>query len=88
MQRRILPHKYPSRVAIDPLDVTNQIRQSPSNYFYIYTRTIIPQMESHIEKRLLKEFTRRCASQLEKQEVMEAYNMRRHNLSLLDDPAD
>ena len=66
----------------------DRLRQSPAEYFNVYTRVVIPQIELRIEERLLHEFTRTLKSNEEKKEVLEAYNMRRHNLSKQKEAAD
>ena len=54
----------------------------------MYTRTVIPQIEARIEERLLAEYMRKIPNELERQELFNAYNLRRHRLSKLPEEAD
>lgn len=47
----------------------------------MYTRTVIPQIEARIEERLLHEYMKQIPNTLERQELFNAYVMRRHRLS-------
>ena len=49
-----------------------RLRQSPSEYFNVYTRTVIPQIEARIEERLLREYTRKIPNELERNELFDA----------------
>jgi len=55
---------------------------------YIYTRSVIPQIEARIEERLLHEYMRTIKNELERKELFDAYIMRRHRLSRLPEDAD
>jgi len=65
-----------------------RLRQSPGEYFNIFTRTVIPQIEARIEERLLHEYMRTIKNDLERKELYDSYIMRRHRLSKLPEEAD
>ena len=86
--RAIMPHyKLPSgRHSL--VSLQERLRQSPSEYFNVYTRTVIPQIEARIEERLLSEYMRKIPNELERQEIFNAYTLRRHRLSKMPEEAD
>ena len=86
--RSIMPHyKLPSgRHTVASLQ--DRLRQSPSEYFNVYTRTVIPQIEARIEERLLHEYMRKIPNKLERNELYTAYALRRHRLSKMPEEAD
>lgn len=63
-------------------------KAGPTEYLRIYTRTVIPQIESRIEERLLAQFIRDIPNQMEKKEIFDAYQMRRHNLTHVKEEGD
>ena len=69
-------------------NITDRLRQSPSDYFQIYCRQVIPQIESRMEERLLTQFLSEIKSPEERQEVIFAYHQRRHNLARLAEEED
>jgi len=63
---------------LDPHKLTtfsqqNKLRQSAADYFYAYTRQVLPRMEEKIELQLLEKFKDRLASEAERKEVHLAY---------------
>jgi hypothetical protein len=68
--------------------IKERLRQGPAEYFNVFTRHIIPQLEQRIEERLLHEFMNDLKSPEERNEVYNAYYMRRHNLTKLREEAD
>lgn len=58
-----------------------RIRQNPADYFFIFCRQIIPQLEEKIEMNLLEKFKRTLKSDLERKEVENAYMQRKDNLA-------
>jgi len=86
--RAIAPHfKLPSGND-SAVSVQERLRQSPSEYFNVYTRSVIPQIEARIEERLLHEYMRTIKNDLERRELHDAYMMRRHRLSRMPEEAD
>ena len=65
-----------------------RLRQSPAEYFNVYTRSVIPQIEARVEERLLHEYMRTIKNDLERRELHDAYMMRRHRLSRMPEEAD
>jgi hypothetical protein len=51
----------------------------------VYCGQVIPQIEHSIEQRLLFDFTGKLDNELERQEIMMAYQQRRANLAKLQD---
>jgi hypothetical protein len=45
------------------------LRQSALDYFFVFTRQVLPRMEEKIELQLLEKFKDRLASEAEKKEV-------------------
>lgn len=88
IQRSLFPqYKLPMSRTLQG-SVQERIRQSPSEYFNVYTRTVIPQIEARIEERLLHEYIRTLPNLQEKHEIADAYVMRRHRLSKMPEEAD
>lgn len=70
------------------LTLKSRIRSSPSDFFYIYCRQVIPQIEERIELQLLEKFKSTLTSQLEKNEVEKAYYQRKDNLAKIPERED
>jgi hypothetical protein len=71
---------------LDPHKLTtfshqNKLRQSAADYFFVYTRQVLPRMEEKIELQLLEKFKDRLASDAERKEVHIAYMQRKDNLA-------
>ena len=88
IMRSIAPqYKLPSGKG-SVVNLQDRLRQSPSEYFNVYTRTVIPQIEARIEERLLHEYMRTIPNELERKEIFDSYIMRRHRLSKMPEEAD
>lgn len=88
IRRALQPHwDVPTKAAVN-VPVQERLRQGPAEYFNIYTRTVIPQIEARMEERLLFEYLKTLKNDLEKEEIRDAYFQRRHNLSKLPEEAD
>ncbi len=61
----------------------NKLRQSISDYFFVYCRQVLPKMEEKIERQLLEKFRDRLGNAAEKKEVLQAYLQRKDNLARL-----
>ena len=70
------------------MTVAERLRQGPVEYFRVYTRYVLPQIESRIEERLLEQFTRGITNMDERNEVIQSYHQRRHNLANLPEDLD
>lgn len=69
------------------MTLKSRIRQSPADFFYIYCRQIIPQIEERIELQLLEKF-KSTLSSLERKEVEAAYYQRKDNLAKIPERED
>ena len=49
-------------------------RLNAADYFYVYTRQVLPRMEEKIETILLEKFMERLGTKQEKKEILWAYN--------------
>lgn len=87
IMRSIRPYYKPQGKQL-AMSVQERLRQGPAEYFNVYTRTVIPQIEARIEERLLSEYMRSIPNELERQELFNAYNLRRHRLSKMPEEAD
>ena len=56
------------------MSVAERLRQGPLEYFKVYTRYVLPQIESRIEERLLEQFTRGITNIDERNEVILSYH--------------
>jgi len=56
------------------LPLSERVRDTPLEYFQIYCRMVIPQMEVKIEERLLNVFLKQIKNEDEKREVTLAYH--------------
>jgi len=56
------------------MPISERIRQSPSDYFHVYCRMILPQIEAKTEERLLRAFLGQIKNDDEKREVELAYH--------------
>lgn len=68
-----------------PLQVEVYKPKSATDTLYEFTREVIPRMEESIEKRLINVFMDTLGTKEEKKEVLEAYKVRKHQLSKIDD---
>lgn len=64
------------------------MRSSASDFFFIYCRQIIPQIEDSVENMLLEKFKSTLSSQLERSEVQQAYLQRKDNLAKVPERED
>ena len=60
---------------------STKLRQSASDYIFVYTRQVLPKIEEKIELQLLQKFSERLQSAEEKKEVLNAYYQRKDNLA-------
>jgi hypothetical protein len=86
--RAIMPHYKLPTGRHSTASLQERLRQGPSEYLNVYTRTVIPQIEARIEERLLSEYMRKIPNELERQEIFNAYTLRRHRLSKMPEEAD
>lgn len=63
-------------------------RKTVLDYFFLYTRNVLPKMEEKIELQLLERFKSRLSNEGERKEVMEAYYQRKDNLAKMVEPDD
>jgi len=61
----------------------SRVRSNAADFFFIYCRQIIPQIEERVELQLLEKFKSTLRSDLERKEVEEAYYQRKDNLAKL-----
>lgn len=66
----------------------SKLRQSVADYFFVYTRQVLPKIEEKIELQLLEKFKDRIGNPMEKKEVMQAYYNRKDNLAKLEEPQE
>ena len=52
------------------MSIAERFRQGPLEYFKVYTRYILPQIESRMEERLLEQFCRGITNLAERSEVI------------------
>jgi hypothetical protein len=55
--------------------------KTATDSFYEATKDIIPKIEENVERRLLSQYMDTFSSQADKEEILEAYEIRKHNLS-------
>ena len=70
------------------MSIAERLRQGPVEYFKVFTRYVLPQIESRIEERLLEQFTRGITNMAERNEVIMSYHTRCHNLANLPEDLD
>lgn len=70
------------------MSIAERLRQGPVEYFKVFTRYVLPQIESRIEERLLEQFTRGISNMAERNEVIMSYQHRRHALTSLPEEVD
>lgn len=58
-----------------------RLRLRAADYFFIFCRQIVPQIEERVEQQLLEKFKSTLLSQAERQEVQQAYLQRKDNLA-------
>ena len=63
------------------LPLSERIRGNPSDYFHVYCRMILPQIEAKTEERLLSVFLKQISNEDERREVELAYHQRRAALA-------
>jgi len=56
------------------LPLSERIRGNPSDYFHVYCRMILPQIEAKTEERLLSVFLKQISNEDERREVELAYH--------------
>ena len=66
----------------------SRVRQNPADFFFIYCRQIIPQIEERVEFQLLEKFKSTLKSDLERKEVEAAYYQRKDNLAKIPEKED
>ena len=81
--RRVIRPKQEMPINYDNLPLSERIRQSTSDYFQLYARMVIPQIEAKTEQRFLNQFLKQIKNDDEKEEVRLAYLQRRQNLAIL-----
>jgi hypothetical protein len=64
------------------------VRQNAADYFFIFCRQIIPQIEEKVELQLLEKFKHTLSSDLERKEVEAAYYQRKDNLAKIPEKED
>jgi small subunit ribosomal protein S29 len=84
---RYLPGTKARHTIKRPIQVEPYKPRSATDTFYEYTKEVIPRIEESIEKRLLHQYMDTLPSNFEKKEVMDAYKIRKHELSRLDEKA-
>jgi len=82
---RYLPGTKARHTIKRPIQVKEQQPRSATDTFYEYTKEVLPRMEETIEKRLLNQYMDTLGTAYEKKEVMEAYQIRKHELKKLAD---
>ena len=81
---RYLPSKT-ARHTIKRSVQVNAIRsKTATDTLSIYTRDVLPRIEEGIERRLLQKYVSGLPSVEEQKEVFEAYDLRKHELSLVE----
>ena len=78
----------PSSVLSSDATLRSRVRTSASDFFFIYCRQIIPQIEDSVENMLLQKFKSTLSSPLERNEVEEAYLQRKDNLAKIPERED
>lgn len=63
------------------MDFSGGVRKNVSDYFFIYTRQVLPKIEDKIELQLLEKFKERIGNNMERKEVTQAYLNRKDNLA-------
>lgn len=81
--KRVIRPKQEMPVNYDNLPLSERIRQSTSDYFQLYARMVIPQIEAKTEERFLAKFLKQIKNEDEKEEVKLAYMQRRQNLATI-----
>jgi hypothetical protein len=83
--------RRPIRPNIDPhlrVSYQSRVRQNAADYFFIFCRQIIPQIEEKVELQLLEKFKHTLSSDLERKEVEAAYYQRKDNLAKIPEKED
>lgn len=52
--RRPIRPRSDNQLGLNTMSIAERLRQGPIEYFKVYTRYIVPQIESRIEERLLE----------------------------------
>lgn len=80
---RYLPGTKARHTIKRPMQVEAIKTKSATDTFYEYTKEVIPRIEDSIERSLLKKYVSSLQSTHERNEVMQAYEQRKHELTLL-----
>ena len=77
---------------IRPVDDGNRrgtfSRTNAADYFFVFCRQILPQIEERVELQLLEKFKSTLKSDLERREVEQAYLQRKDNVAKLPEKED
>ena len=63
-------------------------RLNAADYFFVFTRQVLPKMEEKIELQLLEKFKDRLRTVSEKKELMQAYYQRKDNVAKMTENED
>lgn len=89
IQRLMRPDNFDRQALLrQSRDPMSNRRKTVLDYFYLYTRNVLPKMEEKIELQLLERFKDRIGNAAERKEVMEAYYQRKDNLAKMVEPDD
>lgn len=88
VQRPIRPEQVNPQTLVLQRNLQMGKRKSVIDYFFLYTRNVLPKMEEKLELQLLQRFKSRISNDAERKEVMEAYYQRKDNLAKMIEPDD
>ena len=74
IRRMIRPQNTVKKDNQDHLPLSERIRDTPLDYFQVYCRMVIPQIEVRMEERLLNVFLRQIKNADEREEITQAYH--------------
>jgi hypothetical protein len=78
IKRPIRPHQ---KISSKGQNLESRARATAADYFFIFCRQIVPQIEERVEMQLLEKFKTTLKSDLERKEVEAAWFQRKDNLA-------